>query len=154
MGWVVRLISEIRAIRAEMNVPPAAQIPLLFRDAGDVTALRLESHRELIQRLARIDRIEQAGPKPPKGTVQMVIDEATFLLPLGGVIDIEQERQRLGREIARLDGEIGRIDGKLANENFVARAPAEVVEENREKRAEYVGSRTRLAEALQRLSAG
>ena len=82
-----------------------------------------------------------------------MIDEATFILPLGAVIDLDQERARLGREIARLDGEIKRIDSKLANESFVARAPAEVVEENREKRSEYEGARLRLAEALNRLGA-
>jgi valyl-tRNA synthetase len=152
MGWVVRLISDIRAVRAEMNVPPSAQIPLLYRGASDDTENRLDRHRELIERLARIGEIRSVA-ETPKDALQIVIEEATFILPLGGVIDLEQERARLGREIARLDGEIRRIDGKLANENFIARAPAEVVEENREKRSEYQGARLRLLEAMSRLGA-
>ena len=153
MGWVVRLVSEIRAVRAEMNVPPAAQIPLFYRGAAEETEARIDRHRELIERLARIGGIDAAGDTAPKGAMQIVIDETTFILPLGAVVDLDQERARLGREIARLDGEISRIDSKLANESFVSRAPAEVVEENREKRAEYVGARLRLSEALARLGA-
>jgi valyl-tRNA synthetase len=150
LGWVVRLISDIRAVRAEMNVPPAAQIPLLHRGASEETENRLERHRELIERLARIGEIRDIV-EPPKGALQIVIDETTFMLPLGSVVDLDQERARLGREIARLDGEIRRIDGKLANENFISRAPAEVIEENREKRGEYEDARQRLADALNRL---
>ena len=153
MDWVVRLISEIRAVRAELNVPPKARIPLLVKDAGEVTRGRLDTHQELVVRLARIADIAFADGAAPEGAVQAVVDEATLFLPLGGVIDVDQETSRLAREIDKVEGEIGRIDKKLANKNFVAKAPPEVVEENREKRAEYQQARTKLTEALQRIAA-
>ena len=89
----------------------------------------------------------------PKGAVQAVVDEAVFALPVGEVIDIGQEKSRLEKELQKLAGEIGKIDAKLGNENFVARAPEEVVEEQRERLVELHRSRDRLAEAIDRLAA-
>jgi valyl-tRNA synthetase len=153
MAWVIRLISDIRAVRSEMNVPPGAKIALVAGGAGDETARRLEVHAELIRRLARIETITLSDGEPPKGAVQIVLDEATYFLPLGDVIDVDQERDRLGREIAKLEDEIGKLEKKLSNENFVSRAPVEVVEENRERRDEFAASRDKLSEALEHLAA-
>jgi valyl-tRNA synthetase len=107
----------------------------------------------LILRLARLAEIGLVDGAAPKGAVQVVVDEATLCLQLGDVIDVGQEKARLAREIDKIEGEIGRIDKKLANESFVSRAPAEVVEENRDKRSEYELSRSKLSEALQRIAA-
>ena len=153
MDWVVRVISEIRTVRAELNVPPGAKIPLLVKDAGAAGRKRLDTHGDLISRLARLDDIGLVDGAAPKGAVQAVVDEATLCLVIGDVIDIDQEKARLAREIDKIDGEIGRIDKKLANQNFIAKAPAEVVEENREKRAEYQQSRVKLSEAIERIAA-
>jgi len=151
MDWVVRLISGVRTMRAEMNVPPAAKIELLVDGALSETLRRLETHRELIVRLARLSSAAAlAGPAPAEAA-RLVLDEATVILPLGGVIDIAQERARLRKEIGRLEREIDGIDKKLGNANFVARAPEEVVEENRERRAEFETTRARLSEALVQL---
>jgi len=152
MGGVVRLISDIRAVRSEMNVPPGARIPLLVQGADEATRSRLESHEELIRRLARIESVAIAGDRPPKGAVQIVIEEATYFLPLGGVIDVDQEKARLEREMRKLDGEIGKLEKKLANEKFISRAPAELVEENRSRLADFAQSRGKLSEAFDRLS--
>jgi len=152
MGWVVRLISEIRAVRAEMNVPPAAKFALFHMGANDETRARLARHRELIERLARVSEIGITDT-PRAGAVQIVIDEATFILPLAGVIDIAAEKARLARERDKADKEIAQIDKKLSNQGFVAKAPAEVVEEQRERRAEYAATQAKLSEALERLAA-
>ena len=151
MTWVVRLISQIRAIRNEMNVPAAAKIPVLLKDAAPATAERLDTHRELIRTLARVSDISVTTADAPSGSAQAVLDEATVILPLKDVIDLDQERARLGREIDKLAGEIAKIDKKLANEQFIAKAPADVVAEQRDRRTEAESSRTRLAEALSRL---
>jgi len=153
MEWLVALISEIRAVRSGMNVPPAARLPLHVRDSGLITRARLDRHVEIIRRLARISDIVSAGATP-KGAAQIVLGEATFMLPLGDVIDLDAERRRLAKEIAKFDAEIARIEAKLANQNFVARAPAAVVETERERRDEAVQSRDRLNAALKRLAAG
>ena len=151
MGWVVRLISAIRAVRAEMNVPAGARIPMLLTGANETSAARLQTHQGIVTRLARLACAELADSERAKGTVQEVIDEATILLPLEGVVDFAQERARLGKEIAKLDGEIAKIDKKLGNEQFLAKAPKEVVEEQRERRDEADAGRQRLTAALGRI---
>jgi valyl-tRNA synthetase len=152
MDWVVRLISSVRAVRSEMNVPAAAKLALLVKDAAPSTLARLATHRELVLRLARLERAEPHSGEPPKGAIQVVLDEATLLLPLGGIMDLAQERARLAKEIARLDGDIDKSAKKLGNEQFIAKAKPEVVEEQRERLAEAEQARDRLKAALARLA--
>ena len=152
MDWVVRLISNVRAIRAEMNVPAAAKTPLLLKDLSAASTARMETHRDLIITLARLASIEPLDGGAPKGAVQDVLDEATVILPLAEVIDMVAEKARLGKEIARLDGEIDKHDRKLANANFTAKAPAAIVDTERQRRAEADRARSKLAEALNRLA--
>ena len=153
MDWVVRLISNVRAVRAEMNVPAAAKIPLLLKDMGAAATARMESHRSSIVTLARLASIEPLDGEVPEGAVQDVLDEATVILPLAEVIDLAAEKARLEKEIARLDGEIGKHDSKLANANFTAKAPAAVVDTERQRRADAARARSKRSEALNRLSA-
>lgn len=151
LDWVIRLVSGIRTIRSEMNVPASARITALLKDAGERTARRLETHRDVIQRLARLSAIGTTREAAPHGAVQTVLDEATLILPLAGIVDLEQEKARLAKDIEKLGAEMAKIDRKLGNPNFVSRAPEEVVEEQRERRAEAEAARAKLAEALSRL---
>ncbi|MDQ0327053.1 valyl-tRNA synthetase [Rhodopseudomonas julia] len=151
INWLVLLVSSIRSVRAEMNVPAGARTPLVVCAASELTQERLARHQAAIERLARVDAISTA-PDVPKNAAQFLVGEATCALPLEGVIDFDAERSRLEKEISKVDGEIARLDKKLSNEKFVARAPEEVVAAEREKRAEYVADRERLAAALGRLS--
>src|SRR5690606_32305209 len=91
LGWVIRLVTEVRALRAEMNIAPGAQLTLLVRDAAPATAGRLQQFADLIKRLARVERLEILAGEAPKGAAQIVLDEATIFLPLAGVIDVAQE---------------------------------------------------------------
>jgi valyl-tRNA synthetase len=152
MGWLVKLISDIRSARAELNVPAAAKLRLVVIGAEDTTRKRLETHRAAIERLARIEGIE-AAPAAPKAALQLVVGETTYALPVGEVIDLEAEGARLRKEIKKLGDEVGRIDAKLGNAAFVAKAPEEVVEEQRERRIQAERTRARLSIALDRLSA-
>jgi valyl-tRNA synthetase len=150
INWLVELVSAIRSIRSEMNVPPASKTPLVAVAGDSALEQRLQRYRAAIERLARVDDIRLANTAP-SGAAQIVAGGATFALPLAGIIDFAAEKTRLEKEIARIDGEIGRIDKKLANESFVARAPEEVVEAEREKRAAYAADGKRLAAALKRV---
>ena len=153
MEWVVQAISAIRALRAEMNVPPAARVPLLIKDADPVATQRIERHREHFARLARVDNFETVAAVPPDG-VQTVVDGATLILRLRQVVDFPKERERLGKEIGKLDTELSKIAAKLANPNFLAKAKPEVVEEQRERQMETIRDRDRLRAAYDRLTAG
>jgi valyl-tRNA synthetase len=150
MDWIVRLISEIRTVRSEMNVPPAAQLTMMMRDAAPASRQRLAAHLELIRRLARLDKVAVDGAVP-KGAVQLVIDEATVVLPLADVIDIGKEHARLAKDIAKITSEAGKLESKLANEQFVAKAPPEVIEEQRERLAEARQALQKLTAARDRL---
>ena len=152
MGWVVRIISEVRSVRSEMNVPAGAKVSLMLIGANKLTRERAERHDGLIKRLARSDEISIAKAAP-KGSAQIVLGEATLALPLAGVIDMEAERARLAREIDKARAEIKKIDGKLANESFVAKAPPEVVEENRERKVDFEAAIAKLQVALKRVEA-
>jgi len=151
MDWVIRLISEIRGVRSEMNVPPSAQLTMLMRDAGPTSRQRLAAHLELIRRLARLDQVSVDSAATPKGAVQIVVDEATIMLPLADVIDVGKEHARLTKDIAKLASEAGKIEGKLGNEQFVAKAPPEVIEEQRERLAEARQGLQKLTAARDRL---
>jgi valyl-tRNA synthetase len=153
MDWVVRLISQIRAVRSEMNVPPKALVPLLLKDAGSEAGAAMETHGELIKRLARLDSLGVLDGEVPKGAVQDIIDEATIVLPIADVIDIAAEQARLEKEIAKLDGEVKRFEGKLANKKFTAKAPPAVVETERERLEDACQARDKMNEALGRLTA-
>jgi len=148
IGFIVELISEIRSVRAEMNVPAAAQIPLV--NASSETKSHTEDWDETIKRLARLSAISFA-PEAPEKSVQMVVRKTIAALPLQGIIDFEAEKTRLAKEIAKLRGDADKIDAKLGNADFVARAPEDVVEENRDRREDAVSRMEKLAAALARL---
>jgi valyl-tRNA synthetase len=150
MQWVVDLVSGVRSVRAEMNVPPSAKTALVLKGASVETRERLDRHQDIIATLARLSGME-ASDAIPQGSAQFVLGEATIALPLGDVIDLAKERTRLEKELKKAEDEIARFDAKLSNEQFVARAPQEVLDEQREKRAEAMQLKMRLGEALKHL---
>ena len=150
IGFIVELISEIRSVRAEANVPASAQIPLVLVNASREAKSHAKNWEETIRRLARLSVISFA-PEAPEKSVQMVVRKTFVALPLQGIIDFEAEKTRLAKEIAKLKGDADKIEAKLRNAEFVARAPEEVVEENRERREDALSRMEKLAAALARL---
>jgi valyl-tRNA synthetase len=150
MRWLIDLVSGVRSVRAEMNVPPSAKIALLLKGASATSNERLEHNRDSIMTLARLASAHSADTLPA-GCAQFVLEEATVALPLGDVIDFAKERVRLEKELKKAEDEIARFDAKLGNEQFVARAPEEVLTEQREKRADAAALAARLKEAVARL---
>ncbi|MBX5148387.1 valine--tRNA ligase [Rhizobium lentis] len=151
INWLIDLVSGIRSVRAEMNVPPSATAPLVVVKANNLTRERLFRHGAAIKRLARVEAISLADDAP-KGAAQIVVAEATICLPLGNLIDLSAEKARLEKAIAKMEGEIARINGKLSNEKFVANANPEVVEAERERLEELEGQIASLRTALSRVS--
>jgi valyl-tRNA synthetase len=152
LDWVVRLISEVRSVRTEMNVPPGTLTPILLRDAAPETLARGQHWMDAIRMLARASELRPLDGEMPKGSAQTVLDGVTVILPLAGVIDIAAERARLAKERDKAMGEARKVAQKLDNADFVKRAPEEVVEENRERLAATQADIARLEAALQRIA--
>ncbi|MFO1183794.1 MAG: valine--tRNA ligase [Bauldia sp.] len=153
INWLIDAVSDIRSVRTELSVPAAAVVAVAgISGAGRETAARVERHGAALKRFARIGEI-RVDATPIPGAVQLPLGEATLSLPLAELIDLAAEKARLAKELDRLAKEIARFDAKLGNADFIARAPEEVVEEQRERRADAVALRERAAAALSRLSA-
>jgi valyl-tRNA synthetase len=150
IGWIVKLVSEVRSVRTEMNVPAGAKIPLVLAGASDATIARARRHDETIRRLARLDDIDFTDTIP-KGAALIVIGEATVALPLEGVIDMDAERKRLSKEIDKAEGDRNKAVTWLANDANVAKSPEHVVELNRERVTEGTDRIARLKAALKRI---
>ncbi len=150
MRWLIDLVSGVRSVRAEMNVPPSAKIALLLKDASAATRESLHRNLDSIMTLARLASAHPADALP-SGCAQFVLGEATVALPLGDVIDFAKERVRLEKELKKAEDEIARFDAKLDNEQFVSRAPEDVLAEQSEKRADAIALAARLREAVGRL---
>lgn len=149
---MIRLISEIRTVRSEMNVPPSQKAPVFLKDAAPETVACAERWQEAIGRMARVTHVAALTGEVPKGSAQAVLDEATLIIPLEGLIDISAEQERLKKELAKAEDEIGKTEKKLANENFVTRAKPEIVQEMRERLTAQQGECTRLKAALLRIA--
>jgi valyl-tRNA synthetase len=150
VGWLIDLVSAIRSVRTEMNVPAGSLIRLALIKPSKLLFERAGRWDDALNRLARISGAVNAEKVPP-GAIQIIVGSDTFALELQGVIDMAAERARLAKEMAKCDADIARVDQKLGNADFLKRAPEEIVEGEREKRAEAQARKTKIAEALERL---
>jgi valyl-tRNA synthetase len=123
---------------------------LVLVGASEHVSARAKTWDDTLKRLARLSDISFA-PEPPEKSVQIIVRGTVAALPLQGIIDFEAEKIRLAKEIGKLQGDAKKIEAKLGNADFVARAPEEVVEENRERLAEAQARASKLEAALARL---
>ncbi|HST36236.1 MAG TPA: valine--tRNA ligase [Allosphingosinicella sp.] len=149
VDWLIRLVSGIRGARAELNVPPGAKLAMHMRDGGDLSTKRLFRNMAALQRLARVELA--GGDSPAGGAAQVVIDEATFILPLEGVIDIAAEQSRLAKAAEAAEKERDSLAGRLNNPSFLERAKPEAVEKARADHAEKASDAEKYRAALARL---
>ena len=145
IDWLIRLIGEVRAVRTELNVPPGARLPYAVRDAGPLTRARLLANAATLVRMARIE------PGAQSGQAQLVVDEATFVLSLGDVVDLAAERARLGKAIAVAAKDRDGLAARLNNPSFTERAKPDAVDKARADHAERASEVERLQAALGRL---
>ncbi|BDV35482.1 valine--tRNA ligase [Methylocystis iwaonis] len=148
IGWVVDLISEIRSLRAEMNLNVETELLLIGADAGLQT--RATRWEETIRKLARQSKIGFAEAAP-KSSAQIIVRGGVVAIPLEGVIDLGAEKARLAKEIGKLEGEVKKVDAKLANPGFLAKADEDVIEEHKERRDEAQARIEKLTAAMGRL---
>ncbi|GBR35790.1 valyl-tRNA synthetase [Acetobacter peroxydans] len=148
---IIRLITEVRTVRSEMNIPPSLMAPVLFKDASPETLERVNRWADSVRRMARISEITTLEGEIPNGAAQMIVDEATLVLPLEGLIDLSVEKARLTKDLAKAEDEVSKTEKKLGNENFVSRAKPEIVQEMRERLEAQQGECIRLRAALARI---
>ncbi|MBL4603496.1 MAG: class I tRNA ligase family protein, partial [Emcibacteraceae bacterium] len=152
MNWLITLISDIRTARAEMNVPAGAKLDMLISGATEQTQNSLTTQGGVLKRLARLENIDTLDGAAPNGAISVVVGEATYYLPLAGVIDIDAEKSRLSKNLEKLTKEIASVSGRLNNENFVAKAPDHVIAENKKGLEEAKIKADKINQALERLA--
>lgn len=150
IDWLIRLVSAIRTARTELNVPPGAKLPMVVREGREETHRRLDRQGAALARLGRVASLS-FGDVPAGGAAQIVVDEATFILPLEGVIDIAAEKARLAKALAAAEKERDGLGNRLSNPAFVEKAKPEAVAKAREDHAEKSAEAERLKAALERL---
>jgi valyl-tRNA synthetase len=151
IDWLIRLISAMRTARTELNVPPGAKLRVIARDASEETRRRIDRQGAALARLGRVESLS-FGDAVEGGAAQVVVDEATFILPLEGVIDIGAEQARLAKALASAEKERDSLSGRLSNPSFVEKAKPEAVAKAREDHAEKAAEAERLKAALDRLA--
>jgi valyl-tRNA synthetase len=151
--WVKQLMLGVRQIRGEMKISMAKRIDIIVANASAEDQRRLADFEPLLNKLAKLEsvRVLAAGEEAPMSATTLV-GEMEVLVPMAGLIDKDAELARLDKEIARLDGEVKRVGGKLANEGFVAKAPAEVLEKERAKLAEAEQALVKLVEQREKIA--
>jgi len=158
MDWIVALISAIRTARSEMNVPAASEIAAYVMESSEDGRRWIAAHRDLITRLARLAKIEAPSAderqrlQAAKSAIQVVVGGATLSLDLAGTVDLEKERARLAKDAGSIESEIAKVAQKLGNQQFLAKAKPEVVEEQRERQMELRASLDRVRAALARIA--
>jgi len=153
IAWLQKAISEIRSVRSDMNVPAGAKIALMIQDASAVTKKRVAMYEAILKQMARLESVTCDVTKAPSRAIKAIVDEATFILPIADLIDLDKERERLNKQIAKLQDDIKKTEDKLNNQQFVANAPAEILEEFRNRKVEALGMIDKLSTALSQLEA-
>ena len=144
-------IEKIRSIRADYRIPPKARLRAVIIARGSDPPSAFEGERETIVRLAQLDQLSVNGSPSGVGAHAVFGDGSEIFVALEGTIDVEQECRRLSSELSRLDKQLAGLANKLTNQNFVARAPAEVVAREREKERAWRDQRGVLADKLRAL---
>lgn len=152
LKWVLKFVSDVRSVRADMNVPAGAKLDLFIKDANEDTLNRIQTYNEILCRMARLNSITTTNNVQP-GSLQTVLDEATLILPVADIIDLDKERARLQKELEKLGAEISKLDQRLGNQDFISKADPETIEEQRVRKAEAEATSTKLRQAIQQLSA-
>jgi len=153
IDWLKKVVLEVRRIRSEMNLNPGQRVPLLLADGSDDDVARVDDQHAALRTLGRLESLRwlaEDEDEPQSATA--LAGNLKLLVPLAGLVDKDAELTRLQKQTSRLEQEIERIDRKLANENFVARAPAEVVDKERSKRDEIAHNLNELRAQSERIA--
>jgi valyl-tRNA synthetase len=152
MKLLVDLIHAVRNIRAEVNTPMSKKVPLYIAAKDEATVSVLESNRSYIERFCNPETLEiGVGISAPGKSMSAVITGAELFLPLEGLLNLDEEIERLKKELAKWESEVKRVQGKLSNERFISKAPEAVVEEERAKEKDYLEKKAAVERRIEEL---
>ncbi len=151
IDWVRGMVCELRSLRTEVNIPIKSKLNLFVLGAERQQKQWFEDHENLLAKMAKIETVEYVDAMPG-GCMQLVQGGVTLGIPLGKVIDLDQERLRLAQEMERLNQDMQKLNAKLDNKNFVARAPMDIVQEQRERRDKVQAKLEKIQQAMDRLA--
>ena len=152
MEWLKKFILGVRQIRGEMDISPGKRLPVILANASETDMRRADEHSSLLQHVGRVDSVTllAAGEEPPPAATAL-LDELRLLVPMKGLIDVDAERKRLGKQVDKVQGDLDRARSKLDNPNFVNNAPADVVTQEKQRAAEFERQIAQLREQLEKL---
>jgi valyl-tRNA synthetase len=154
LEWVKQFIIAIRNIRGEMDIAPSKSLPVLLKNVSESDQRRLAENEQFLSSLAKLESITvlDEGEQGP-ASASAVVGDLTVLIPMAGLIDKEAEIARLDKAIEKLDKDAAKTRGKLANENFVSKAPAAVIEKEQAKLSEVESTLTKLRDQKTQIAA-
>ena len=150
--WLKSMVSALRQIRSELGVSPARQVTLLLQDGNANDVARVARFTSQLKFLNRIERIDTISDDPPPAAAA-IVGTLKLFVPLAGLVDLDAERVRLDKELKRVEGELAKSQGKLASDTFVRNAPPAVVEQERQRLADWTAQRDALTTQRTKLQA-
>ncbi|MGE0825659.1 MAG: valine--tRNA ligase [Candidatus Binatia bacterium] len=152
MNLLMDTIRSVRNIRSEMNIPPGQELNLVVIPAADTVETELRTNEAYVRRLARVGEMHyQRDGERPRGAALAIIEGAEVYVPLAGLVNLQEEGKRLEKEISKVTNDLANVHRKLSDEKFISRAPEDVVEEQRERAAQFEEKRQSLEKSLERL---
>ncbi len=150
--WLKKFILGVRQIRGEMDIPPGRPLPVILENASEEDERRAAEHAPLLERVGRVESVTllAAGEEPPAAATAL-LDETRLLVPMKGLIDVDAERKRLGKQVQKIQADLDRSRAKLGNPNFVNNAPADVVTKEKQRAADFERQIGQLGEQLEKL---
>lgn len=152
MDLVMGIIKGVRNIKGEMGVPPSAEVEMQIRGGSKDALANLSENMMYIKALARLSSFSFIDGAAPEGAAMAVVEDMEVYVPLKGTVDFDEEEKRLKKEIAKVEKEMELLNKKLSNQDFLERAPAAVVEKNREKLNEFTSTKSKLEASLERIT--
>jgi valyl-tRNA synthetase len=150
--WLKQFILGVRQIRGEMDIPPGKPLPVILENASEADVRRANEHASLLQRVGRVESVTLLGDgEEPPAAATALLDQLRLLVPMKGIIDVDAERKRLGKQLEKLRTDLDRARAKLDNPNFVNNAPANVVTQEKQRAAEFERQAAQLSEQLEKL---
>ena len=149
VNLIIDLISSIRSTRSELNVPAKSKVKIYYSNISSDFEEMIKRNKEIITSLTRSDSFEKKEYLNEEGLVQVIFNDGLIYLSLKGIINLEEEKNRLKKNLDKINAEINKIQIKLNDGNFMKNAPEEIIKEQKEREKEYQLSKDKISKTIQ-----